>query len=135
MYFSDNFRQILGEFFTFIIYIKMLHWQTDSYAQHRTTDSLLITIDPLFDQFMETLQGDLGEKVNISSPLNIVINNMSNLSSRNILDYLSKFESFLSKDLDTIINSQGIKNRSALLNIRDEILGQVQKTKYFISFN
>jgi hypothetical protein len=134
MYFSDNFRQIIGEFFTFIIYIKMLHWQTDSYAQHKTTDALLIAIDPLFDQFMETLQGDLGQKVNISSPLNIVVNNMTNLSSQNILDYLSKFESFLSKDLEAIINSQGIKNKTALLNIRDEVLGEVQKTKYLMTF-
>lgn len=135
MTFSDNFRKIVAEFFTFIIYIKMLHWQTESYAQHKTTDALLLAIDPLFDQFMETLQGELNTKLNISSSINIVINNMNNLSSTEILSYLTKFEIFLTKNLDIMISSPEIKNKTSLFNIRDEILGEVQKTKYLMTFN
>lgn len=136
MNFSENYKTIVGEFFTFTLYIKMLHWQTASYAQHKTTDALLIALDPLFDQFMETLQGELGGKLNISSDLNIVINNMNNLQPKEIISFLSNFELFLSKQLENIINSSaGIVNKTSLLNIRDEILGEVQKTKYLLTFD
>lgn len=135
MSFNNNFRTILGEFFTFTLYIKMLHWQTKSYALHKTTDALLVALDPLFDQFLESLQGELDQRIELSSDLNFVVSNMNKATARDINIFLTRFEKFLSTDLKSMIRTVKVRNTTSLENIIDEILGEIQKTKYLITFN
>jgi hypothetical protein len=47
----------------------------------------------------------------------------------NVNSILDSFEDFLMNDINKEINS----DQTALLNIRDEILGTVQKTKYLLT--
>ena len=54
-------------FFSIQINLKLYHWQTNSYARHIATDSILTKIDPLIDTFIEIYQGKFG-KIGGSGP-------------------------------------------------------------------
>lgn len=136
MTYGDNFRKILAEFFSFTIYIRLLHWQTSSYALHKTTDALLVTLDPLFDKFLETLQGELNEKINFVTPINFTVNSAERQTLSNINYFLQQFETFLSSELKSMVtNTKAIRNSSSLVNIIEEILAEIQKTRYLLTFN
>ena len=103
--------------------IKMYHWQTKSFPYHKISDDLLSTIDLLSDKFVETLLGRMNTRPNINS--SIEIQNISDDLFKKILD---KANDYLTNDLN-IIN-----NFTDLMNIRDEIIGEINKTKYLLTF-
>lgn len=108
--------------------LKIYHWQTTSYAQHIASDSLVNSLTTSMDKFMETIQGKYNKRLQIPAVLNIEINN-----GKNITDLLSMFCKWLENDLPMLLDKS--KNNTDLLNIRDEILGNVNQTLYLLSLN
>ena len=104
--------------------IKMYHWQTKSFPYHKISDELLSTIDSLSDKFVETLLGRLETRPNIDSK--IYIRNISDELFKEILDVANNF---LANELNEI------DSYTDLINIRDEIIGEINKTKYLLTFN
>ena len=104
--------------------IKMYHWQTKSFPYHKISDELLSTIDSLSDKFVETLLGRLETRPNIDSKIYI----------RNISDEL--FKEILDAANDFLVNQLSeIESYTDLINIRDEIIGEINKTKYLLTFS
>ena len=107
--------------------IKIYHWSTHVYARHMASDKLFNQLVLNIDRFIETIQGSQNKRIKLSSGSKITISNKTDLS---IVSYLKDFIQWLSIDLPEMLNTYD----TDLLNIRDEILGDVNKTIYLFTF-
>ena len=120
--------QFAGFFFKLQHQIRMYHWQTGVYARHQATNGLLETLDGLVDKFMEIYQGKYG-KINLQDKkLQIVIDH---LSDEGAVQYIRHQIGFLRSVLDEGMLSE---EDTDLLNIRDEIMGELNRTLYLFTF-
>jgi len=106
--------------------VKLYHFQTGSYARHIASDKLFITLGNNIDRFAEVLQN--AKKIKLDKPAKLTI---QNLNDKQMFNYLSNFTDWLEVDLPKLIPR---KNSVDLLNIRDEILADVNQTLYLFSF-
>lgn len=104
--------------------IKMYHWQTESFAQHKALGNTYDSLNDLIDNFVEILIGKYGRDVLVSSTLNIRRSEDLDLgdSLNSILPYLINLTDVLDQ-----------KSDSDLLNVRDEMLGEINKLKYLLT--
>lgn len=108
--------------------MRILHWQTKKYARHIAYGSIYDTLDDLIDKFTEVCMGKYG-RIELSGELgNISLSNMNDLS---VSDYCNDFIGFL-QGLNDEFDSQ---TDSDVLNIRDEIMGEVNKLKYLLTLS
>ncbi len=119
---------ILAFMMTMVDTIKLYHWETRSYPEHKATDELYETLNKLVDTFIEVLLGKTNSRFNIPRSLNLEIINFKNTNElisqiNNYKDYLIKMDKYLPSKM----------NNSDLLNIRDEILSQLNKFLYLLS--
>lgn len=104
--------------------IRIFHWQTDSYAQHKAFGKTYEELDELVDTFVETFMGTFGK----SKPTNVFTFTLEPLDSDNtVKSVLSDFEAYL-KDMN-----YDLEEHTDLLNIRDSILGEVNKLRYLLT--
>jgi hypothetical protein len=105
--------------------VKVYHWQTRSFARHKATDDLTAALDTLIDNFVEVYMGKYGRpKVSGS----IKLHNFSESAAK---DFVAKQTAYLTKVLPSKIKSSD----TDLLNIRDEILGEINKVLYLFTLS
>jgi hypothetical protein len=114
---------MVGVLFNIREQIKLYHWQTSSFAQHKTTDELVKTLDTNIDAFVEAYMGTYGRP---SAGKTLPV---KNLTSQGMKAYLRKTRGFLIKTLPTKIHPDD----KDLLAIRDTILGDVDKAMYLFT--
>ena len=117
---------IVSKLLTYQNQIKILHWQTTSYAEHKTLDGLFGELSSHIDEFVETFMGKYG-RILAQNNFNIILQNYSSLAP---MDLMNQMVVYLSVDLPTMLDTQ---KDTDLLNIRDEILASVNKTKYLLT--
>lgn len=117
---------ILSSMLQFQNQVKIFHWQTYGYAEHQTFGSLYDSLSGHIDEFVETFMGKYGRIV-AQNTFDLSLQNYKAVSPIQVMD---AFISFLSSDLPSQLNAQADTD---LLNIRDEILGSVNKTKYLLT--
>jgi len=119
-----NFVQVL---LTTTHQLHVYHWQTDSYAQHQAFGGAYDAIDGLMGQFVEVFMGKYG-KVAAKEGFNIELNN---ITDKNPVEFINTVIDFLTNELPKNIKEQD----TDLLNIRDEILGELNKLKYLLTLS
>lgn len=119
---NNELSSIINLLLQFRTDIKMFHWQTDSFAYHKISDELLSSIDDLSDQLVEALSGVLNTRPKVNS--SILVRDIDTDLFLNELDRVS----------DVLRNKTKIMTFSEIANIRDEILGAIDKAKYLMSF-
>lgn len=103
--------------------IKLYHWQTKSFADHKATDDLTAALDTAIDTFVEVYMGKYGRpKVTKAIKLH-------NFSANMAREFVSKQTVYLMNVLPRRLK----KNDTDLLNIRDEILAELNKTRYLFT--
>lgn len=103
--------------------VKLYHWQTGSFARHEATDDLTAALDLNIDTFVESYMGRYGRpKVSGS----IKLHNFSESAAR---AFVAKQTTYLSKVLPKKIKSTD----TDLLNLRDTILGDLNKVLYLFT--
>lgn len=107
--------------------IRLHHWGTQSYAAHKALGAAYEGIDDLLDTFAETYMGVKG-KQDIKDMDELKLNGPFKIGINSVLD---SFEDYLKNELPKEINP----DQTALLNIRDEMLGLVQQTKYLLTLS
>jgi hypothetical protein len=107
--------------------IRLHHWGTQSYATHKALGKLYSGLDPLLDSFTETYMGVKG-RGELKSIENIQLNGSFKINVNTVIE---SFEDYLQKEIEKEIGS----DQTALLNIRDEMLALVQKTKYLLTLS
>lgn len=104
---------------------KIFHWQTTSFSQHKSFDETVGNLISHIDEFIETYMGKYG-RVIAASTFNLTLSNLSNADAVAATDNYINFLIGLSSQLDSAKDSD-------LLNIRDEILGSLNKLKYLLT--
>lgn len=117
---------IVTKFLTYQNQIKILHWQTTSYSEHKTLDGLFGDLGEHIDEFVETFMGKYGRVV-AQTNFNLTLQNYSALTP---MDLMNQMAAYLIDELPTMLDA---KKDTDLLNIRDEILGSVNQAKYLLT--
>ena len=109
--------------------IKLYHWKTMKYSEHKATDELYDDLNGKIDEFVEVLMGKDGKRINLSGKKSIKLEDFNNLTS------LKKYIENAKKYLINMTNSKNIgsSENSDLLNIRYEILGILNKFTYLLT--
>lgn len=107
--------------------LKIHHWQTKSYAEHQALGGAYDEFTGLIDEFIETLMGKYG-RVKGKNGFTIELKDYQDLST---LDFVDKYVDYLVNELP-----KGLEESDTdLLNIRDEMLGQLNKLKYLLTLS
>lgn len=115
---------IIQSFLTIQNQIKILHWQTKSYAAHQALGGAYESLDSLIDSFVETLAG-VDQKV---LELDSCVTKCKSINSLDTMEFMKSVSEFLSNKLDSYIP----EGRSDLHNIKDEMIAVVNKTMYLL---
>jgi Family of unknown function (DUF5856) len=120
---------LLNFFFTLMNQVKLYHWQTTSYSRHKATDKMLESLMEHIDRFIEVYQGRYGRIQVLEN-----INDTTKVINKNDVEmegYVKTCIQFLESDLVT----QGYVRTSDtdLLNIRDEMIGDLHQLLYLFS--
>lgn len=108
--------------------VKIYHFQTSSYARHLASDRLFTSLITNIDCFGEVFQNS--KRIKIGKGLKITV---ENYTDKQMFIYLSNFAIWLETELPKLISGYR-KSYDDLLNIRDEILADVNQTLYLFSF-
>jgi len=119
---------IVHMFIEMLNVVKLYHWKTHSFAKHKATDELYTQLNEHIDKFVEVLLGKDESRIkNWESRMIIPQSN----NAREFKDRIYQYREFLI-DLNRHVDE---KRDSDLLNIRDEILGDINQFLYLLTFH
>jgi DNA-binding ferritin-like protein len=122
-------QKIVTMFLQMLNTVKLYHWKTHSYAQHKATDQLYDELNDNIDTFVETMLGKKGDRVNLTGQKTIPLLDYTDVT--NFKKEVEKYKTFLiDMNKDAGLN---ITNNSDLLNIRDELLGNLNQFTYLLT--
>jgi hypothetical protein len=126
-----NISTDIGHIALYFTYVrdkmKFYHWSTKSFARHSASDKFVLSLSDKMDRFIEVMQGSEGQRILLPSKSKYIF---TNETDETIIKVLKKFRDWLSNDLSSHIK---ISNTD-LLNIRDDILADVNNTLYLFEF-
>ncbi len=108
--------------------IKLYHWQTKVYSRHKATDEVLEALDGHIDKYVEVYMGKYGR------PKLTARNNtfkLQNLSEGTIVKFIKQCILYLKKSLPKGLSEED----TDLLNVRDEILGELDQLMYLFTLH
>ena len=117
---------VIQRFIELLNVIKLYHWKTKSFPEHKNTDELYSSLNEHIDNFVEVMIGITSKRP--QQPIYHI--NAYNFSSK---EELKKYLSKVKKEL--VQMNSTFKGESDLLNIRDEILGDIHKFEYLLTFH
>jgi DNA-binding ferritin-like protein len=105
--------------------LKVYHWQTDSYAQHQAFGGAYDAFTGHIDQFVEEFMGQYSRIMNKEGFKAV----SSNITDKDPEKFIEEYIQYLIVELPKGLNEKDTN----LLNIRDEMLGELQKLKYLLT--
>jgi DNA-binding ferritin-like protein len=109
--------------------VKLYHWQTRVFARHMATDKILEELDESIDKFVEVMIGKMGTRPKLTGD-NAVIR-LQNLTEAGA----TRMVRAAIKHLQGPITRSLRPTDTDLLNIRDEMLGQLDQLLYLFSLH
>lgn len=106
--------------------VKLYHWKTHSYAEHSATDELYASLNTHVDSFVEVLLGKT------DSHINKMEKNLKMIDPKNTKDLKKCVYEY--RDYFVSMNKIFTEKDSDILNIRDEIIGDLNKFLYLSRF-
>lgn len=119
-------EQLMINFITLQEQFRVLHWQTKSYARHNAYGGIYDALNGLIDGFIEVYMGKYGRVEFASGEGTIVLKNTNDLGLNEFLNQNLEFLMSLSNSLDP-------QKDTDLLNIRDEMMSEINKLKYLLT--
>lgn len=128
--------EIISPLLTIQNQIKIFHWQTRSFAQHKSLDDAYSELGSLIDEFVETYMGIFGRIYATDGDFNLQLTNIDySLESKGLSSNVVSFIDASIEYLKSYSLDPELKDKSDLLNIRDEMLGTLNQLKYLLSLN
>ena len=107
--------------------VKLYHWKTRSFAQHKATDELYEKLNGHVDTFVEVLLGKDESRIKMVEKRCELLDYSE---SSNFKERIYEYREFLT-DMNQYFDA---KRDTDLLNIRDEILGDINQFLYLMTF-
>lgn len=124
-------QSIVTMFLQMLNTVKLYHWKTSSYSQHKATDSLYSDLNDSIDTFVEIMLGkNGGSRVDLTGTKSIPL--MAYTDVNDFKKEVEKYKDFLigmSDDAKLCADSN-----SDLMNTRDELLGHLNQFTYLLTF-
>ena len=108
--------------------IKVYHWQTKLYSRHKATDEVLKQLDENIDKYVEVYMGKYGRPKLISRNNTV---KLQNLSEASIVRFVRQCIAHLKTGLVKGLSPED----TDLVNIRDEILGELDQLLYLFTLH
>jgi hypothetical protein len=105
--------------------VKIYHWITKSYPRHKATDDFVENMDELIDRFVEVYIGRHGRK-DLSKTMTL---ELPILNESAVTKYLAEARTWLSDKLPHMLD----KKDTDLINIRDEMLAEINQALYLFT--
>lgn len=106
--------------------IRILHWQTSSYSEHKALGKLYENLDELIDTFVEVRSGQYGT----SKAKNNFTISMENIEKCNPKKCIEEGIDVLKKIYKSISEED-----TELKNILDEMISAMRKTRYLLELS
>jgi hypothetical protein len=113
-------------FFQMREHIKLYHWQTHSFAEHKATDDLLDSLDKVIDEYVEVYMGKYGRPKMVARNSTTHI---KNLTKKNMIAFIKACVSYLEGPLTKHLKPSD----TDLINLRDEMLSDLHKVQYLFT--
>jgi DNA-binding ferritin-like protein len=123
---KDHKRAIVQTFMEMLNAVKLYHWNTHSFSQHKATDELHSRLSENVDKFMEVLLGK------DASRLKHLDKKIALINARNTTEFKSRIHEYRECFID-MNNCFDSHRDSDLLNIRDEILADLNQFLYLLT--
>ena len=104
---------------------RVLHWQTKSLSRHKAYGKTYSSLDDLIDKFVEVCMGKHG-RPSFTGGYSLGGSDIEELDLTGFINLVCEYLIGLSEVYDP-------KTDSDLLNIRDEMLAEVNKLKYLLT--
>lgn len=105
--------------------IKINHWQTKGYARHNAFGGFYDALGDLIDRFVEAAMGKYGRFALDEETKTIQLSNLSELEMKGLISTVRESFVQMTEQLDP--------SDTDLLNIRDEMLGELNKLSYLLT--
>lgn len=106
--------------------IKLYHWQTGLYSRHKGTDGVIESLDGNIDKFVEVYMGKYG-RPKMNSRTNTI--QVKNFTEKTAVAFVKACIQELIMEVP-----KGLKKTDTdLLNIRDEMLGDLNQLLYLFT--
>lgn len=115
---------IITNLLTFHNQLKIWHWQTKSHAEHSAFGDIYGNLTDAIDEFVEVFMGKYG-RIQSKENFNLTLVNYGN----DVESKINEFIIYLTNELPDQLDEKD----TDLLNIRDEMLGSVNKLKYLLT--
>jgi hypothetical protein len=104
---------------------KFLHWQTYGDAKHRAYGNIYDNLGDMIDMFAEAMMGKYG-RPEFEPEFSIMFQDIKTISVQDFLDGITEFLVDMTDQLDSRYDTD-------LLNLRDEMLAEINKLKYLLT--
>lgn len=122
---QTTFNNLIYTNFQVLLSVKLNHWTTVSYARHKATDSLLSNLTSNFDKFVEVAIGKFNTRPTLPETSGLCVNlNNIEITDNGIERLLNNYRDVLERLIIT---------DTSLLNIRDEMIGDINQTLYLFT--
>jgi hypothetical protein len=119
---EDKKHELINFFFTLRNNLYLYHLSTYSYSRHKAVGDLVSSFDNLIDKFLEIYFGKYGRPDQFpDSKLDLI-----KFTDATAYMELSSYINWLNNQIPMLINSKD----TDLSNIRDEMVGLLNNTKY-----
>jgi hypothetical protein len=106
------------------IVMKLFHFQTKLYGAHKASDAYLEKFAVTMDKFLEIAQGIYGRLTIKKFKLE-----GSSHTDENIMKHIENIIIMLRTGINDILD-----NYTDLINVRDELVGDIEQLKYLLTF-
>lgn len=107
--------------------IKLYHWQTRVYARHMATDKILDDLAKTIDSFVEIYIGKYGRPKLSGKNASLTLHNLTEAgATRLVVAAIKQLQGPITKSLDAALDTD-------LLNIRDELIGDLNQLLYLFT--
>lgn len=106
--------------------LRILHWQTDSYARHKAFGKTYEELDEAIDTLVEVYSGKY-QKLTLKPGSSIELLNTEDIDVDSVLQEVCEYLS------TTAVQELNPEKDTEILNIRDEILALVDRLRYLLT--
>lgn len=121
---NKDLQQYIADVQQFSNALKFFHWQTKIYAKHIALGDLFGDITDLVDEFTETAMGKYG-RIDVEG----LSYDFVNISDKNVI---TAIDDVIEKAIN-LTDVLDARKDTDLLNLRDELMGKCNRTKYLLT--